>query len=107
MKHARLEEMVRGWFVGNFHPSALRTSEFEVAIRCYKSGETEPSHVYKVAVELTAIISGEVRMLGRKWSAGDIITSEPGEATTFEPLTDAMTVVVKTPSIGGDKYPAS
>ncbi len=50
------------------------------------------------------IVSGEVRMLGRTWKAGDIITIEPGEATAFEALTDTVTVVVKLPSVAGDKY---
>ena len=36
--------------------------------------------------------------------AGDIVLIEPGEDTDFEALTDVTTVVVKTPSVAGDKY---
>lgn len=35
---------------------------------------------------------------------GDIILIEPGEFTKFKSVTDSTTVVVKTPSIVGDKY---
>jgi hypothetical protein len=57
-----------------------------------------------VAVELTAIVSGEVRMCGQIWRAGDLVVLEPGDATDFEAITDAVNVVVKLPSVKGDKY---
>lgn len=53
---------------------------------------------------MTLVLSGEVRMMGRTWRDGDIIILSPGETTDFEAITDAVTVVVKTPSISGDKY---
>lgn len=104
MKHDRLENMIRGWFVGNFDPSVLKTTQFEVSIRSYAAGEREASHYHKIAVELTAVVSGRVRMMGRDWEAGDIVTIEPGEATSFEAITEAVTVVVKSPSASEDKY---
>ncbi|MBL6457864.1 hypothetical protein JMJ55_21230 [Belnapia sp. T6] len=106
MKHARLEDMVKGWFVGDFAPSVLRTTACEVAVKRYKAGEAEAAHLHRVATEVTLVLSGRVRMLGREWSEGDIITIEPGEATDFLALTDAVNVVVKLPSAAGDKYPA-
>jgi len=104
MKYHQLNNMERGWFIGNFYPTALTTSQFEVGIKSYRSGETEAKHYHKIATEVTAIISGTVRMCGKTWSAGDIITVEPGEATDFEAITDTITVVVKTPCVAGDKY---
>ncbi len=38
------------------------------------------------------------------WGAGDIVMVEPGEATDFVAITDAVNVVVKMPSVMGDKY---
>jgi len=43
--------------------------------------------------------------MGRTWEAGDIIVVEPGEATSFTAITDATNVVVKVPSVVGDKIP--
>jgi mannose-6-phosphate isomerase-like protein (cupin superfamily) len=104
MRHHRLESMTRGWFVGDFDPSALRTDGFEVAVMHYAAGDTEAEHVHRQADEITVVVSGRVVMLGREWEAGDIITVEKYEATSFRALSDAITVVVKTPSIPGDKY---
>jgi quercetin dioxygenase-like cupin family protein len=96
--------MLRGWFVGDFSPTALATRDCEVAIKHYAAGEREDVHYHLVATEVTAILSGRVRMVEREWSEGDVIVLDPGEATGFEALTDATTVVVKMPSVKGDKY---
>jgi quercetin dioxygenase-like cupin family protein len=104
MKTARIEDMVRGWFVGAFNPTALHSDACEVAVRSYKAGESEALHMHKVATEVTMVLSGTVRMAGREWNAGDIIVLEPGEATNFEAVTDAVNVVVKVPGALNDKY---
>jgi hypothetical protein len=104
MRHDRLETMVKGWFVGDFDPAAIRSEHCEVAIKHYAAGDHEAAHYHAVATELTAIVSGRVRMLGREWGAGDIVTVEPGEATDFSALTDVVTVVVKLPSAKDDKF---
>jgi hypothetical protein len=104
MRRDRLEAMVKGWFVGDFAPAALRSEHCEVAVKHYAAGDHEAAHYHAIATELTAIVSGRVRMLGREWGAGDILTIEPGEATDFLALTDAVTVVVKLPSVAGDKH---
>lgn len=105
LKHARIEEMIKGWFVGSFEPSVLRSYACEVAVKHYRAGDYEELHHHLIAVEVTVIISGTVKMAGRTWKAGDIIVIEPGEGTDFEALTDAVNVVVKLPSIRDDKYP--
>ena len=33
MKHDRLGDMTKGWFVGNFSPTVLCTSDCEVAVK--------------------------------------------------------------------------
>lgn len=104
MKHDRLEQMVKGWFVGAFWPTAFSTNACEVAVKHYRAGEFEGTHYHKVATEITLVLSGEVRMMEKDWSDGDIITLSPGEATTFEALTDVVTVVVKVPGVLDDKF---
>ncbi|WNW13228.1 hypothetical protein RRX38_19390 [Pseudomonas sp. DTU_2021_1001937_2_SI_NGA_ILE_001] len=104
MKTAHLHDMVKGWFVGDFHPVALRSSACEVAIKHYQAGDREAAHYHKVATEVTAVVSGSVRMADRVWTAGDIIVLEPGDVTAFEALVDTVTVVVKVPGVLDDKY---
>jgi quercetin dioxygenase-like cupin family protein len=101
----KLDEMVRGWFVGDFEPTVQRTPEVEVAIKSYTAGEAEARHVHKVATELTAVVSGSVRMDGADLHAGDIVRIPPGQPSDFLALTDAVVVAVKLPAVAGDKYP--
>jgi quercetin dioxygenase-like cupin family protein len=104
MRQARLDAMWRGWFVGDFSPGVLKTAAAEVAVKRYAAGEREGRHYHAVATEVTCVVSGRVRMSGVELGPGDIVALDPGEATEFEALTDAVTVVVKTPSVAGDKY---
>ena len=100
----RLAEMKRGWFVGDFDPSAVRSQACEVAVMHYAKGDREARHYHAVATELTVVVSGEVRMEGEVHREGEIVVLEPGDRTDFEALTDAVTVVVKLPSIMNDKF---
>jgi mannose-6-phosphate isomerase-like protein (cupin superfamily) len=102
-RHA-LEQFTKGWFVGAFEPTLIATDVVEVAVKHYRAGEAEATHHHKVATELTVVVAGRVRMSGEEIGAGEIIRIAPGQATDFEALTDATTVVVKMPCVAGDKY---
>lgn len=104
MKKANLKTFIKGWFVGNFDPSLIKTNDVEVAIKKYKAGDHEDSHYHKIATEITAIVSGEVEMNGVRYMADDIIVIEPNDITDFKCLTDVVTVVVKYPGANNDKY---
>lgn len=105
MRTAKLQDMVKGWFVGNFEPTLYRTNDVEVAVKEYKAGDFEGRHYHKVATEFSVVISGRVRMNGAEYGPGDIIVMEPGESTDFECLQDGtVNVVVKLPGANNDKY---
>ena len=105
MKINKLEKMFKGWFIGNFEPTLLRTNDVEVAVKSYKKGDYEAKHYHKIATEFTVIISGRVKMNGVEYGKGDIIVMEPNEATDFECLEDGtQNVVVKIPGANNDKY---
>jgi quercetin dioxygenase-like cupin family protein len=104
MEVGRLEEMVNGWFVGDFEPTLYRTGEVEVAVKRYAAGEREAAHHHKLATEITTIVSGEAEMQGRRLGAGDIAVLAPGESSAFEALTDVVLVAVKLPGAKDDKH---
>jgi hypothetical protein len=104
MQFASLSEMVKGWFVGDFVPTVFQTGAAEVAIKHYRAGDTEAWHVHRVGTEITAVVSGAVHMADRTFGAGAIIRLDPGEGTDFLAVEDSITVVVKLPSIRGDKF---
>ena len=105
MKTAKLKDMTKGWFIGNFEPSLNKTNDAEVAVKTYKRGDYEARHYHRIATEYTVIVSGRVKMNGVEYGAGDIVVMEPGESTDFESLVDGTTnVVVKMPGANNDKY---
>jgi len=105
MKTVKLEDMIKGWFVGNFEPTLIKTNDVEVAVKGYKKGDYEEKHYHKIATEITVIIQGRVRMNGAEYKKGDIIVIEPNESTDFECLEDGtQNVVVKYPGANDDKY---
>ena len=104
MKRHKLDDMVRGWFVGDFTPSLYATQAVEVAVQRYPAGTVEAEHLHRIATEITVIVSGEAEMQGEVLVAGDIVVLEPGEITGFRALTDVVTTVVKLPGAKNDKY---
>lgn len=100
----RLENMTRGWFVGNFMPAAFRTGDAEIAVQRFTVGDKEPAHLHKMATEITLLLSGRAIMAGVNLVAGDIITLAPGTVSSFEALEDCITVVVKHPGVLNDKF---
>lgn len=105
MQHFKLPDMTKGWFVGNFEPTAFKTNDAEVAVKTYRAGDAESRHHHRIATELTVIQSGRVRMNGVEYTSGDIVVIAPKESTDFEALEDTVTVVVKMPGASDDKYP--
>lgn len=104
MKVFQLNDMVKGWFVGNFEPAALVTQDVEVAVKKYIAGEYEPAHYHKIATEITVVVIGQVKMNGVIYTEGDIILIEPNQATDFLAITEVLTTVVKYPGARDDKY---
>lgn len=104
MKKNNINNMIKGWFIGNFEPSLLRTKDVEVAYKTYTKGDYEEKHFHKIATEFTLITNGSVRMFDQVWKKGDIIVVEPNDATDFLALEDSETVVVKIPGANDDKY---
>ena len=99
-----LDDMFKGWFIGNFEPSLFKTNDVEVGVKKYKAGDYENAHFHKIATEFTVIISGEVEMNGVVYKENDIIKIVPNVVTNFKAITDVITVVVKLPGANEDKY---
>ena len=100
----KLDDMTKGWFVGNFEPSLYKTNNCEVAVKKYSKGDYEKKHYHKIATEITVVVKGKVRMFDQVFNEGNMIVVEPGEATDFEALEDSVNVVVKIPGVNNDKY---
>jgi quercetin dioxygenase-like cupin family protein len=104
MQIRSLSEMEKGWFIGNFDPSAYKTKNFEVSYRIHPKGEKWPHHFHKIGTEINLLISGRMTMQGKELKGGDIFILEPYEIADPEFLEDCQVVCVKVPSIEGDKF---
>jgi len=104
MKINKIEEMIGGWFIGDFEPSVLKTKDFEVCYKFHHAGEIWDNHYHKVATEINYLIRGKMNLSGTELNQGDIFTIYPNEVSIPEFLTDCELIVVKTPSIKEDKF---
>lgn len=107
MKIHKLKDMFRGWFIGDFEPSALKTDKFEVGILTHKKGEYWPKHFHKEAIEINLLLDGHMIIRERELKSGDIFTIDPYEIADSVFLEDCTVIVIKTPSVPGDKYEVS
>lgn len=104
MKIDKLSVMTNGWFIGAFEPTVFYTKEFEVGVKHYSAGDSDPKHVHYEAEEISVIITGEAIMNGIPVCAGDIISIKKGEISDFKALSDVSLVAVKVPCVVGDKH---
>jgi beta-phosphoglucomutase len=104
IRTAHINDMINGWFVGDFYPAVLKTKNFEAGMKVYKKGDKEGNHYHKIATEITLVATGKVVMCGKVIGAGEMILMEPGVETSFEALEDTTTFVIKTASVLDDKY---
>jgi len=104
MDRFHIDDMVGGWFVGDFEPAALRTAALEVCYKRHAKGEHWPAHYHAIATEVSCVVRGAIQINGVVFKEGDIFVIHPGEVSAPEFLADCELIVIKTPSVPGDKY---
>ena len=104
MRVNNIDEMVGGWFVGDFEPSVYRTKDFEISYKLHHAGEQWEHHFHSIATEYNLLIKGEMTMCETKLTSGDIFTVFPDEVADPVFHTDCEVVCVKVPSVIGDKH---
>lgn len=99
-----IKNFTKGWIIGNFDPSIVKTKDIEIGLKYYNKGQIDDEHYHKIITEYTIVVYGKVKMLDNVYSNGDIIKIVPMQINKFECLEDACVLVIKTPSIIDDKY---
>lgn len=95
---------MKGWFVGDFFPTAFATESVEVGVKRYQAGEMDWEHFHKIGTEITVVLSGVIAMNDVRYKEGEIIVTDPFEKNQFTSITDSVLVVVKVPGAKNDKY---
>ena len=104
MRIHNIEEFKGGWFLGDFEPSLFKTDQFEVCYKQHGKGEVWPKHFHKSATEFNCLILGSMVIQNIHLRPGDVFVIEPGEIADPVFLEDCHLIIVKIPSIPGDKY---
>lgn len=104
MKKYNLSDFWRGWFIGNFEPSLLKTEQFEVGYLHHPKGEVWPDHYHKLGTEYNLLVKGRMKLNGVEISEGELFVIEPYEVATPDFLEDCYIVCIKSPGLPKDKY---
>lgn len=96
--------MKGGWFVGDFLPTAYNTKDFEVCYKFHEKNSKWDTHYHKLSIEITFLIRGQMTLQNKTLKTGDIFVMYPYEVANPVFLEDCELMVVKVPSVPGDKY---
>jgi len=98
-----LSQFTRGWLIGDFSPSIIRSSDFEVAIMHHKAHESTIKHYHTSSSEINILVEGEMIVNQRRISKNDIFIYERMEISDVKFLADSTLCVVRVPSSPNDK----
>ena len=104
MKKFRIEDMVRGWFVGDFSPSVINTDKFEVCYRKVRKGQDEKKHFHRLTNEITVVVRGRIQINGETFVEGDIFLIDKEEIVDSVVLEDSEIIAVRDGSHPDDKF---
>lgn len=103
MQIYNLKDMVGGWFIGDFEPSAFTSKHFEVCYKKHKKGEFWDTHYHEYVHEINLLVKGKMMINEIEINEGEIFVIEPMYVSSPIFLEDCELVIVKTPSVPDDK----
>ena len=104
MEVYKYKDMKGGWFIGNFEPTIVKTKDFEVAYNNHPKGQNWPAHYHKKGTEITLLIRGKMEIQDIILNSGDIFVLKPYEIANPIFLEDCEVMIIKIPSVPGDKF---
>lgn len=99
-----IDSFVRGWFIGDFEPSILRTKTWEMALLKHSKGEKWDFHYHSQADEVNVLLSGRMMLNGHEIRARNVFTIPKKQIACPLFLEDCVVLCIKTPSVIGDKF---
>lgn len=99
-----MNDMHRGWFVGNFEPSVYNTDKFEAGYKFHKKGEPWEIHFHKISTEINFLLEGKMSIQGKQLESGDIFVINPYEIADPVFIEDCHVFTIKVPAASDDKF---
>jgi CTP:phosphocholine cytidylyltransferase-like protein len=103
MKTSHLNDMIRGWLIGDFEPSIYRTKDFEIGYLSHPKGQVWAPHVHNKADEINVLIKGKMRINNEDIEEKEIFIVKKGMLTSSIFLEDCEILCIKIPSLPHDK----
>jgi hypothetical protein len=104
MKFNNINNFHRGWIVGNFVPSLIPNTDMDIGLLVCEKDHIADGHYHKLHTEHNIIVSGKALINDSVYTDGDIFIYEPYDRSIVRYLETTTLLVIKHPSVKGDKY---
>lgn len=101
--YTTIDDYIRGWLIGDFIPSIVRTSAYEVGISRHKKGEHWGFHYHHELDEYNILLSGKMYINNRLLESGDYFMIPKDIIACPKFVEDCTIVCLKSPSKPKDK----
>ena len=103
-KITKIDDYTRGWFIGNFEPSLLKTKDFEVSYKLHPKDQKWDFHYHKKATEINILVKGKMIINNVIYNSNEVFIINPNIISCPFFLEDCEIICIKIPSIQNDKY---
>lgn len=93
----------RGWIIGNFEPSIIKTTDYELGILSHDENEKWDFHYHKESDEINFLFEGEMLLNGVDIKQGQVFIIPKNQIACPKFKTKCRIACVKIPSVPGDK----
>ena len=94
---------IRGWFIGDFIPSIVKTDLFEIALLNHLKDEMWDFHYHRYMIEINVLIKGKMIINEQEIHEGNIFIFEKNQIACPKFLEDCSILCIKVPSVKNDK----
>lgn len=98
-----IDRYMRGWLIGNFEPSIVKTPDYEIGLLTHGKGEQWGFHYHKDTIEFNILLSGHFLLNNIPISAGTVFVINKNIIACPKFLEQCKILCVKIPSVPGDK----
>ena len=98
-----ITNFTRGWLIGNFLPSIIKTTNFEVGLLTHKKDEKWAFHYHQYMTEINVLVSGSMKLNEKILQSNTIFTIYKNEIACPIFLEDCKILCIKVPSVVNDK----
>jgi hypothetical protein len=100
-----LENFARGWIIGDFEPSLVKTKDVEIGVIELTDAHIPDYHFHLDHTEYNVVLDGWVETKGKDFFENDIFIFKPGEKSDVRCVSAmAKLLVIKTPATKNDKH---